>query len=76
MPWGIHSTKLRFDSLPEEAQERIVNALMKNLVPNTAGLNVDEETLLHWSANRSVLAFWVRHKHLRVSKTQAGDPES
>ncbi|MFC5457018.1 hypothetical protein [Prosthecobacter fluviatilis] len=68
MSWGINSQKTRFDSLPEEVQERIVNVLMKNLVPDTAGYDIDEETLQHWAANRSILAFWVRHKQMRKKK--------
>ncbi|WP_449069389.1 hypothetical protein [Prosthecobacter sp.] len=61
-------SKPRFDSLPEEAQERIVRVLMQNLVPDTAGLGIDPETLKHWHANRTVLAFWVRHRHLRSQR--------
>jgi hypothetical protein len=65
MSWALNSQKTRFDSLPEDVQERIVKVLMTGRVPDTAGYDIDEETLMHWSANRSILAFWVRNKQMR-----------
>lgn len=51
--------------LSKETQERIVNSLCKDIVPDTQRIEVDRDTIRHWYANRSILAFWVSHAHLR-----------
>jgi hypothetical protein len=65
MTWYSDEIRPRFDDLPFDVQERLVNAMMKRVVPDTSGLEIDAETLKHWYANRNILAFWVRNRKLR-----------
>ena len=68
MTWYSDNIRPKFDDLPLEVQERLVNAMMKRVVPDTSDLAIDAETLRHWYANRAILAFWVRNRELRKPK--------
>jgi|688.fasta_scaffold739839_1 hypothetical protein len=66
MTWYSDEIRPKFDDLAPEVQERLVNAMMKIIVPDTSDLGIDAETLKHWYANRAILAFWVRNRKLRA----------
>jgi hypothetical protein len=56
---------VRFQNLPEATQEKFVKCFDEELVPDWNFRGMTVETLRHWYANRALLKFWVKNKHLR-----------
>jgi len=59
---------IRFQDLPEKIQENIVRCFGREVIPDTDFPGMTEETLRHWYANRALLKFWVKNRHLRHDK--------
>jgi len=57
--------KLRFQDLPDEIQDRIIDAFEKGRPPEFEYPGLTHEVLAQWYADMNIFKFWVKHRDLR-----------
>lgn len=60
------TVRLRFQDLPDEIQDEIVDAFERRKLPSISYSGLTQELLLTWYADTNVFKFWVNMRSLRM----------